>query len=248
MVEGMLAEAFDLIAYEPKPRSKKDKEWMNKAQFYLPDWEGWIIRRNGNFFQAEYRGVNFTCSDVWFYRYESTNVESTNYEIINIFKGQRLTLGLRKEIHSPVVVTQLMGGICMPLPSVQTGNPAFDEAFSVFAGDERVAFDVLTPRFMEILLSMRVRQREGQMASGRKHLCFTGRHLYVAMNTGRDLVRFDDTLGGMMGESDILALRERTQSQIDFIKEELDGFLLDESLFQVEEISHHIEEGCAYEL
>jgi predicted protein tyrosine phosphatase len=102
---------------------------------------------------------------------------------------------------------------------VQTENAAFNNQFMVFTEDPQKAFYVLTPHFMEFIMSFK------QFTGNKIHLCFNGFMAYVAVSTGRA------SFAPYQEEHDIAELRRRMQREVDFIKRVIDGFLQNERLF-----------------
>jgi len=104
-------------------------------------------------------------------------------------------------------------------------NVAFNEQFNVLTEDPHTAFYILTPQFMEIILSARER------AYDKKHMCFTGEHLHIAIDTESDFFE---------ARRSVVALKARVQNEIDYIKNIIDEFLLNERLFNPREATHRI--------
>jgi len=210
VVHDMLADAFELSIYDPDRNI--GEYWVQKSQL-----KGWNNMQGSDFIRAKHRGVDFTFSDV------ELTARSGKYTT-TIFSGQWLIVDLSKAIGAPVVVSELARkGILLDTRSkVQMENLAFSKQFTVLTEDPHTAFYVLTPHFMEFLMSSR------PLSKGRKHLCFTDANAHVAIATG------NDSFEPCQNVTDIPALRRRIQDEIDFIKSVIDELLLNERLFNPE--------------
>ena len=207
IVQDALKNNFELLEYHPDEHISK----VTVLESKLFNWN----RINGSdLFHANYRGVGFMFSDL---QLRSKRKKQT----ITIFSGQWLVINMGKEIDPSVTVTELSGKSLAgdKRSKVQMESEAFNKEFAVFTENAHKAFYVLTPHFMEFIMSLK------QFTESRIHLCFTKNIASIAINTRRD------SFEPYQCEQDIAALRVRIQNEVDFIKRIVDGFLRNEQLF-----------------
>jgi hypothetical protein len=207
MAEGILKTNFDLKKFCPDSYISRDE--VHKAKLF--NWsgiEGW------NLFHANYRGADFVSSDLHL-------TVHMNNQTHDVFTGQWLVITMDKEITPSVTVTEKKKKnlINDKREKVQMESAAFNKQFMVFTEDPQKAFYVLTPHFMEFIMSLK------QSTESKIHLCFTGYTAHVAVSTGRA------SFAPYQEEHDIANLRRRMQREIDFIRRVIDGFLQNERLF-----------------
>jgi|GEM_PF-253569 len=215
IVDDMLAESFEMIAHMPG-------KYISQQTLDTALLRGWWDSRGNDFLQAKRGGAHFTFSDVELTMQRSKRLNST------IFKGQWLILERGKEIVSSVVITEIevedlpqkYGSFEARLPKIWTGNAEFGKRFIVRGKDPDTAFSILTPDFMEFLLSLR------KQTGHNMHFCFVGKHLHIGINTNQDFFELDK------GTPDIPKLREKIQEEINRIKEIIDQFSQHRWLFE----------------
>jgi len=214
-----LENSFELIEYRRKDHIDEGRLREARIRF---DWDKSL---GGDYFEARYRDVDLTFSDVRLIREQISIDKNGNVtkQDIPVFTGQWLIVGLNREINPPVVVSErnrsLLRGYEKTRSGVQTENVRFNEKFLILTDDAHTAFYVLTPHFMEFIMSAK------EVADGQKHLCFTGGHVHIAINSGRD------SFEPCRDIKNVPALRARIQSEVDYIKAVIDEFLLNERLF-----------------
>jgi hypothetical protein len=214
MAEGILKDNFDLKAFYPDSCISRDIVYNAK----LFNWTG----INGyNCFHANYRGADFVSCDLHL-------AARSNKQTYDVFIGQWLIITMVKEIYPSVTVTELSykNLINDKREKVQMESAAFNKQFMVFTEDPQKAFYVLTPHFMEFIMSLK------QSTESKIHLCFTGFMAHVAVSTGRA------SFAPYQEEHDITQLRRRMQREVDFIKRIIDGFFQNERLFEPEPVGH----------
>ncbi|NLA87235.1 MAG: DUF3137 domain-containing protein [Clostridiales bacterium] len=104
----------------------------------------------------------------------------------------------------------LLGGYERSQTDVETENINFSKKFQILTGDPHTAFYILTPHFMEYILSL------DQRANGQTYMSFVGERVYIAVNTGRD--SFKASRGAMNAS----ALQERIKSEVRYITDIID--------------------------
>lgn len=104
---------------------------------------------------------------------------------------------------------------------VETENQTFNEQFQILTNDPHSAFYVLTPHFMEHILSA------DKKAAGRTMLCFSGSRVHIAVHTGKDSFEIKKS----SDSADLPALKQRIQGEVQYITGILDELFRNESLF-----------------
>jgi hypothetical protein len=207
MIEDTLKNNFELIEYNHD--SHISKAMVRETNIYNTD------RIYGSdLFRANYKGVGFEFSDLWFYAKKKDNS--------GIPKGQWLAISMTKEINPPVTVSELPDIVWFKSKQtkVEMENAAFNKQFMVFSEDPQKAFYVLTPHFMEFIMSLK------QLPNCKLHLCFAGFHAHIMAYTGRNSFYPYDKDGYGLN-----LLRNKMQREVDFIRRVIDGFLQNERLF-----------------
>ncbi|MDR0290987.1 MAG: DUF3137 domain-containing protein [Treponema sp.] len=212
MIEDTLKKNFESIEY--KHDSHISEAMVRKIKFF------YFKRIYGSdFVRATYKGVGFEFSDIWL---NTKSKDEANQ--LDHFKGQWLVISMAKEINPPVTVSGLLGISLSWFKDeqkmVKMENEAFNKQFTVFTEDPQKAFYVLTPHFMEFIMSL------NQLTDIKLHLCFAGFHAYIIANTGRNSFYPYDKDGYGLN-----LLRNKMQREVDFIKRVIDGFLQNERLF-----------------
>lgn len=114
---------------------------------------------------------------------------------------------------------RITGGYKKTESSVETENIGFNEQFQILADDAHTAFYILTPHFMEQILSA------DQRARGRTYMSFVGDRVHIAVDTGRNTFEVRRDAGNLP------VLRERIKSEIKYITELMDELLQNDYLF-----------------
>jgi hypothetical protein len=139
---------------------------------------------------------------------------------VTVFKGQWLIINLNKEVKPPLFVSELKVRVFKKSQAnVQTENEEFNKKFNIKTDDESTAFNILTPRFMEFILTAE------EIIKGKKHLCFKGSQVFIVIETGKD------SLEPGREAKDVMQLRARIQDEMAYIKSIIDELLLNKHLF-----------------
>jgi len=220
VVYDMLKKNFELLTYKPKESFNVDE--LTESMFL-----GWNSYDGNDYFEARYRGVKFSFSDIHLSMVLRTSRGGQSE--VSLFTGPWMIIDTNKSVKVPVVVSEIKdkGRMDDRRSKVHMENIEFDNQFNVFTEDPHTAFYVLTPSFMEIILSARER------AFGKKHMCFTGNRAHVAVDT-----KFDFFAYRRGDENNLAALEARLQGEIDYIKDIIDELLLNERLFNPQKASN----------
>ena len=109
-----------------------------------------------------------------------------NSRTVIVFRGLFFHLDFNKTLRGvtlvdPVSAASTSIGGRSRLTRVRLENPAFDEAYAVYASDEVEARYILTPAMMERILALQARTEKPV------HLAFKGSRAYLGVNYGRAL-------------------------------------------------------------
>jgi len=215
VVEGMLADSFELIEYVPQ-------ESISDKQLRASQLRGWNMNTGNDFFEAKYRGVSFAFSDV-----ELSSQTGRDSYGATVFLGQWFILDLHEKISAPLLISEwetldrIDEEIEVPLEEGLLGDTC-----TVRTESPDLAEQVLTPAFMAFLSNLRESSTDALFIHERQlHLFFWGRQVHIGINSRRDFFEPRENA------QDIPALRAQIQGEIDFIKGIIDGLLLLEWLF-----------------
>ena len=130
--------------------------------------------------QGTLDGVYFKEADVHLQDVRSTGKSTT---VVTIFLGRVFCFQFEKSFQNDLIILQPQLGASFRFPGyehIKTESVAFNKNLSVYSKDALNAFRVLTPHFMERLLTL------DEYYHDRISLSFTNNLLYVAINTKVD--------------------------------------------------------------
>ncbi|MCL2843502.1 MAG: DUF3137 domain-containing protein [Oscillospiraceae bacterium] len=141
IVQGMLADNFELVRYLPK-------ETFTEGQLKRSQLRGWNAHIGNDWFQAEYKGITFSFSDV--------KLMSEGRDWTPFFKGQWFIVDLHKEMAAPLIISELeRRGALGRGARIQIEQKPFGDIFTVLTESPSLIPQVLTPDFMEFLVAIR---------------------------------------------------------------------------------------------
>lgn len=200
VIQGMLADNFALTHYAPE-------ETFSEGQLRTSQLRKWNSFNGNDWFKAEYQGIVFTFSDVGLYQQGRHRHK--------VFKGQWLILTLQKEVPAPLIISQLeRRGELGRRARVPIEQKPFGDIFTVLTEMPAIVPQVLTPDFMEFLITIRHSAPNTEL-----HLFLDGNQAHMGLSTDTDLFEPCSDI------QNIPALRQRVQGEIDYIKRVLDGFV-----------------------
>jgi len=216
VVAGMLAENFELTQYDPLSS-------LTEEQLIISQLQGWDRHTGNDFFQGKHRGISFTFSDVALFKKKKLDGRDDK-----VFEGQWLILDLHNKLPAPLMISTLetKGGFDKET-KVQVQPEGLGDRFTVLTTSPHVVPQVLTPAFIEYLLTPN-NLAGYTFSTHRPHVFFDRMQAHIGLYT------WDDLFEPCANVRDIPALRERVQKEIDYIKRIIDGFLLTDGLFAVE--------------
>ena len=110
--------------------------------------------------------------------------------------------------------------------NVETENLAFNNKYKIDTDDPHYMFYVLTPHFMEYILSA------DESVNGRTYFYFAGDIVHIGMDTRRDPFEIPSSTAA---KSDPSIARELVKSEMKYFTDILDQLFLNKYLFETEE-------------
>lgn len=216
-------------------------ECIYAAGYHLPDEllheaaliPNWDRASGSDLVSAKYKGHTINFCDIELeeevVREDSEGNTSTSFE--TRFKGQWMILELGREVPAQLrlrenikrtgrISRKLFGERIANKDDVKTENEAFNKRFQILTEDEHSAFYILTPHFMEFIMSA------GNAADTRTYLSFLENRVHIACYTGRDSFELQKNDGANLD-----AVRTRMKSELRYITSIADELLKNEYLF-----------------
>lgn len=188
-------------------------------------------------FSGKYKNREIECCDVDITKYwtvtetdeDGKEQEYENSEtsfkgiwmICKLEKPLRGTVRVREKADTAILFRKIVGARVRAKSDVTTENQAFNEQFQILTNDAQTAFYILTPHFIEHILSA------DHKANGRTLLCFSGNRAHIAIHTGKDL--FEVKKGSEI--RDPVALKQRIHGELQYVTGILDELFRNENLF-----------------
>jgi len=215
VIVDVLAEAFEDVEYSPFRYI--DRKVIEAARLITQ----WNVIKGSDLVEGRYRDVKITFSDIELIEKKSSGKSTSS---ITKFRGQWLICELAKTLPASLRLSERYiegrGG----KSDVETENVAFNAKYRIKTSDKYTAFYVLTPHFMEYIMSM------DERADALTYLGFMKSKVHIALHNRRDLFVVHDK---KLMEGDGLAkLRKQVRSDIEYITDVLDELLLNEYLFR----------------
>jgi hypothetical protein len=211
IIKGVLSDTFQLSVYEPLERIEepviKDVKLI----------ENWNRAGGSDLIEGYYRGVKFTFSDLHLEFVSGGKNKGRKTR----FKGQWLILELAKEL--PHAVQLIEDGKAKS--DIETENIEFNRKFQIKTTDPHTAFYLLTPHFMEHILSA------DRRANARTYMSFGGdcKQAHIALHSGRDL--FEAVDAKRLSVQNVEMMRNQMQWDAKYITGIIDELLLNQCLF-----------------
>ena len=221
IVQDTITEAFTDCIY--KPGMSIAPEFIRSTNLI----HGWDQFKGYEFFTGGYKGHVISFSEIRLSDSGSNNDSGST----TLFEGQWLTCKLGRQLPAMVRVcersnSKLQGDSHRDKSDVETENPVFNEKFRILTDDPHTALYVLTPHFMEYILSA------DRRAKGRTYLCFSGDRVHIAIHNNR---RLFDIMPKSSETRNIPTLRARMKSEIKYLTDILDELFKNKYLFQDKE-------------
>ena len=217
VVNEILAETFELESYLPK--GFFPKEQINETGLMSGYMTGSYEYRGSDLIKGKYRGVPIEFCDITLLDKRAEGGHTT------LFKGQWLEIGLKNPVGSAVYLAENTGENAVrnsvKLQKVNTDNDAFNKKYRILAENPRTAFYVLTPDFIEYIISA------DDTANADTYFCFLGDRVRIAMDSERDLFELDKLKKSL----NVDKVRAKFNSDLRYITGIIDELLKNEFLF-----------------
>lgn len=225
IVYGVLNEVFELKTYQPNAGISGS---VIRSAGLIDTWDR---VQGSDYVEGKYRNLDVCFSDVHLEK-EEVHVDSkghTTTSWVTKFKGLWLTCRLNRPIPYKLRIREnaermLLGGYAKSRSDVETENIEFNQKFQILTSDPHTAFYVLTPHFMEYIVSA------DRSAQGRMYLCFSGDVVHIAIHTNQDA--FELKAGENVADLD--GVRARVRSEVKYVTDILDELRKNEYLFSEE--------------
>lgn len=244
-IREMLAKIFELESYQPN-------DCFDAGHIK----EAGLIRKfdtisGSDLVKGRYKGVPFAFCDLLLTGKILDN--DSDDDTYTMFKGQWIEFNLKRPMNSVVYVAErkekLNSGFQKNLKTAglkvnrdlsafnfgrkveeaYTDSDEFNKNYQIFTDDPQAIFYILTPHFMEYILSA------DKAADSRTLFCFVGDRAIVAMENERDLFDLDDMKKDDMKKAmDFDWIHSKFQSDLQFITSVFDEMLRNEYLFGTE--------------
>ena len=245
VVRDALAEVFEDCDYNPKGRIDEARV---KGAGLIDEWDGSYdinvtFDYTGNdHVIGKYKGCEIELCDAKVEKItketetDDEGKETERETTETLFKGIWMICKMGKSLPATLRVREkadraalsplrmIAGKRVRAKSDVETENLAFNEQFQILASDAHSAFLILTPHFMEHILSA------DKTAGGRTMLCFSGDRVHIAIHNGRD--SFEIKKGSEI--KDTAALKLRIQGEIKYLTGILDELFQNEKLLKEE--------------
>ncbi len=134
--------------------------------------------------EGTYDGVAFKCSDV---KQEDVSTDSKGHShTTTVFLGRFFKFEFPKSFQHPIIITQpSLFPALFKSRFVETESIAFNSELKVYAEDKQRAFYLLTPAFMERLLSL------DHYFKDQISFSFVDNNLYIAINNRKNTFEFN---------------------------------------------------------
>jgi hypothetical protein len=241
----MLSEIFEDVEYNAKRcidiQTMRDAELIDGWDRFTESsaFDTTLDFTGSDYFKGKYKGCEVECCDFGVTKITKKTetdsdgkvTERKEYELL--FKGQWMICKLRKPVPHKVRIREAADRATLsPLRlfagdqsrvkkgDVETENAAFNAKFQIL-GDGHSAFLILTPHFMEFVLSA------DSKADGRTMLCFWDDRVHIAIFNRRDLFE----VKRKKEQKNIPALKERLKGELKYLTDILDELFQNDNLF-----------------
>ncbi len=216
----VLKEVFEVSTY--KPNSCLDDNFVRSSGLFT-----FFDKATGSdYTEGRYRGIRFYFSDLHLQCKDSDSNGKKRYR--TVFKGQWLVCEFDKNLAATLRLKERNSKAIFGTHEYETGmsgiateNIAFNKKYHIMADDEHAAFYLLTPHFMERLMSL------DEAADAQTFFCFENNKVHIALYNGRDSFEL-----GKVKPSDIENLRQKFRGELKYLTNIVDDLLLNDKLFK----------------
>lgn len=242
VTRGIVAERIDIQKYEPNGCFSRD--FMRSSGVL----QGYDKSYGSDYIKGIYRGNEIEYCDIKLeVEYDTTDSDGDrSHETVTVFCGPVISLALGRSLGDKRLrilerrsrrrkkgflsdlfeaAADTIGnalGIEARESGVMTENEAFNNQFDVKTNDEAFAFYILTPQFMESIVSA------DKMGAGRTNICFAGDRVNIAIHNGADAFEIGSKL---YSKKRLEESRQRMRSELNGVLCIVDEILKKERLF-----------------
>ena len=213
IVPSVLEELFENVEYIPDKgideKTLIDTEMINTGDSY--DSEDYV--------KGKYKNINFEFSDV--FMYEDIKDKNGNKKRETIFAGQWIIFDFKKKFKSKLLVSTNNFPVFNKLSNVQFEDTDFSNNFIVQAKNEKDAFRILKPDFIENL--KKLKRNLGNYFT----LYFVENKLHIALYNYIDF--FEPNL---YSDIDVKEEKEKIKKDLKTITDFIDVLELDNDIFK----------------
>ncbi|MDE6024021.1 MAG: DUF3137 domain-containing protein [Lachnospiraceae bacterium] len=234
VVKHIIAERITIQEY--KPNGSFDKDFLYSSGV-LP---GYSKSYGSDYIKGIYRGKEIIYCDL---KLEAQQEDSDgDYKTVTVFKGPVVSLALGRSLGDKrvrILETDKTGraissivnaytnfwrafGVKTMEQTVSLENVGFNNQFEVKTTDEELAFYILTPQFMENIISA------DRLAEGRTNICFGGDRVNIAIHNNHDAFEVGNT---MKNTKQLEDSRARMRADLNKILSVVDEILKKDKLF-----------------
>lgn len=173
IIRGVLSERIQVLEY--MPNGYANENFVRNCRI-LP---GFNVIHGSDYIHGIYRGEEFTCSDLELIS-ESREIDpgsNSCTDSVVMFKGSLLTMNARTKVNGFVQIREKKH---TQRNNVETS--AFYNRFDVSASDDQTALSILTPRFMDCIMSL----------ESHINIEFAGNLIVISLDNGKDLFELGD--------------------------------------------------------
>ena len=235
-----LAEVFTDCEYKLKGIIKRETvrdaelvDGWNASNDRSDPKEGFSITGN-DYFSGKYKGHELEYCNAEIRKYWTETETDENWNVTEkedfrqLFRGMWIICKLDKPVPSIIRVREKKGFLSSFGDSkrkkakgdVETENLAFNEQFEILTGDAHGAFRIMTPHFMELVLSADSKARSRTM------LCFAGDRAHIALERSKFLFELNSVSSIDADEMKLLVLKD-----IKYLTDIMDELFQNEYLF-----------------
>lgn len=238
VIKGIIAEQIDIREYDPNGCYYNN---FLRSSGILPAFDK---SYGSDYIKGIYKGREITYCDIKLEsEYDTTDSEgNSEHETVTVFQGPVISLALgrslgdkrvrilerrnkrrRKGFMSDLFATAADAlGIKAKESMVSMENEAFNNQFEVKTNDEEFAFYILTPQFMENIVSA------DKLAEGHTNICFGGDKANIAIHNDYDAFEIGKKL---YNKKQLEESRERMRNDLNKVLLIVDEILKKDKLF-----------------
>ena len=237
-IRKMLANMFELESYEPDGYFSPEQIRETRLKSYDKSRGTDLVSSGSDLVKGKYKGVPFAFCDLLLtegLRGPGSDDDNT----ITRLKGQWIEFKLNRQIDSTLYVMERKYSkkkeyLNRPdefgvIQEAFTDNDLFNKNFQIFTNDPQTMFYILTPHFMEYILTA------DKAADSLSDFCFTGDRVRIALANERDLFDLDIMGKDIAKSKDLDWVSDKFKSDLRFITDIFDALLKNEYLFGTEE-------------